>query len=283
VQVAQVIFHPKANRDIEEYVIKQMLDYRRQVETGKNKFDQLIKQYSEDPGVKENMGQYSLNRNEKNFDPAFMATSFRLKEGQISAPVKSKFGYHLIQLISRSGDDAVVKHILRIPPITNDEINDAKKLLDSVRDQIIKKKMTFNEAVNKYSDDDGRYNGGYVTAGRDGDTYVNYDAMDKDMIQLIKSMKPGDVSEPQTFLDDRGRKAVRLIYFRDKTTPHKENLKEDYNRVASRALEVKKAKTLETWFKEHIPNYYIYIDPEFQACKELTDWSKVANTIVKDK
>lgn len=283
VQVAQVIIHPKANRDIEEYVIKQMLDYRRQVETGKNKFDQLIKQYSEDPGVKENMGQYSLNRNEKNFDPAFMATSFRLKEGQISAPVKSKFGYHLIQLISRSGDDAVVKHILRIPPITNDEINDAKKLLDSVRDQIIKKKMTFNEAVNKYSDDDGRYNGGYVTAGRDGDTYVNYDAMDKDMIQLIKSMKPGDVSEPQTFLDDRGRKAVRLIYFRDKTTPHKENLKEDYNRVASRALEVKKAKTLETWFKEHIPNYYIYIDPEFLACKELTDWSKVANTIVKDK
>lgn len=283
VQVAQVIIHPKANRDIEEYVIKQMLDYRRQVETGKNKFDQLIKQYSEDPGVKENMGQYSLNRNEKNFDPAFMSTSFRLKEGQISAPVKSKFGYHLIQLISRSGDDAVVKHILRIPPITIDEINDAKKLLDSVRGQIIKKKMTFNEAVNKYSDDDGRYNGGYVTAGRDGDTYVNYDAMDKDMIQLIKSMKPGDVSEPQSFLDERGRKAVRLVYFRDKTIPHKENLKEDYNRVASRALEVKKAKTLETWFKEHIPNYYIYIDPEFQACKELTDWSKVANTIVKDK
>jgi peptidyl-prolyl cis-trans isomerase SurA len=283
VQVAQVIIHPKANRDIEEYVIKQMLDYRRQVETGKNKFDQLIKQYSEDPGVKENMGQYSLNRNEKNFDPAFMSTSFRLKEGQISAPVKSKFGYHLIQLISRSGDDAVVKHILRIPPITNDEINDAKKLLDSVRGQIIKKKMTFNEAVNKFSDDDGRYNGGYVTAGRDGDTYVNYDAMDKDMIQLIKSMKPGDVSEPQSFLDERGRKAVRLVYFRDKTIPHKENLKEDYNRVASRALEVKKAKTLETWFKEHIPNYYIYIDPEFQACKELTDWSKVANTIVKDK
>lgn len=283
VQVAQIIIHPKANRDVEEYVIKQMMDYRRQVETGKQKFDQLVKLYSEDPGSKENMGQYSLNRNEKNFDPAFMATSFRLKEGQISAPIKSKFGYHIIQLVSRSGDDAVVKHILRIPPVTNDEINDAKKLLDSVRGEIVKKKLTFSEAVNKYSDDDGRYNGGYVTSGRDGDTYVNYDVMDKEMLQVVKNMKPGDISQPQVFLDDRGRKAVRIIFFRDKTIPHKENLKEDYNRVAQRALEQKKAKTLEHWFKEHIQNYYIYIDTEFQTCKELTDWNKVASSIVKDK
>lgn len=129
VSIAQIIIHPKANRDIEEYVISQLLGYRKQVEAGINTFDQLIKLYSEDPGAKENLGQYNLNRNERSFDPAFMAGSFRLKEGQISAPIKSKFGYHLIQLISRSGDDAVVKHILRIPPITADEINDTKHLL----------------------------------------------------------------------------------------------------------------------------------------------------------
>lgn len=67
-----------------------------------------------------------------------MAGSFRLKEGQISAPIKSKFGYHIIQLISRSGDDAVVKHILRIPPITKDEINIAKYLLDSVKRKFLR-------------------------------------------------------------------------------------------------------------------------------------------------
>jgi peptidyl-prolyl cis-trans isomerase SurA len=92
VSIAQIIIHPKANRDIEEYVISQLLGYRKQVEAGINTFDQLIKLYSEDPGAKENLGQYNLNRNERNFDPAFMAGSFRLKEGQISAPIKSKFG-----------------------------------------------------------------------------------------------------------------------------------------------------------------------------------------------
>ncbi len=283
VQVTELVMHPKANRDIEEYVIKQMMDYRRQIEAGINKFDQLVKLYSEDPSSKENLGQFSLNRNVKDFDPAFMAGAFRLKEGQISAPIKSKFGYHLIQLISRSGDEAVVKHILRIPPITNDEINESKRFLDSIRKEIIASKLTFGEAVNKWSDDEGsKFSGGAIT-GRDGSTYVNYDQFDKDMVVLIKSMKPGDISAPQVYTDDRGRKTLRLVYFKDRTEPHKENLKEDYNKVAARALEAKKAKILENWFKEHIQNYYIFIDPEFTTCEEVKDWAKVANAIIKEK
>jgi len=284
VQVLELVMHPKANRDIEEYVIKQLMDYRRQVETGMTNFDQLVKLYSEDPSSKENLGQFSLNRNEKNFDPAFMSGSFRLKEGQISAPVKSKFGYHLIQLISRSGDDAVVKHILRIPPISNDEINDTKNFLDSIRKDILAGKTTFGEQVNKHSDDDGsKFTGGAIS-GRDGSTYVNYDQLpDKDMVVLLKTMKKGEISAPQVYVDDRGRKTVRLVFFKDLTEPHKENMKEDYNRVAARALEVKKTKILESWFKEHITNYYISIDDEYQSCIELKDWTKVANELTKQK
>lgn len=284
VQVLELVMHPKANRDVEEYVIKQLMDYRRQIEAGINKFDQLVKLYSEDPSSKENLGQFNLNRNEKNFDPAFMAGSFRLKEGQISAPIKSKFGYHLIQLISRTGDDAVVKHILRIPPISTDEINETKTFLDSIRKDIIANKYSFGEAVNKHSDDESsKFTGGAVS-GRDGSTYVNYDMLpDKDMIVLLKTMKPGEISAPQVYTDDRGRKTVRLVYFKDRTEPHKENLKEDYNRIAARALEVKKAKVLENWFNEHITNYYINIDPDYQACTEIKEWTKVANALVKEK
>jgi len=271
VSIAEIIVHPKANRDIEEYVIKQLSDYRRQIESGINKFDQLVKLYSEDPSSKENLGQFNINRNEKTWDPAFMAGSFRLKEGQISAPIKSKFGYHIIQLISRSGDDAVVKHILRIPPITKDEINIAKHLLDSVKKEILANKMSFGEAVNKYSDDDGsKFSGGAVTGG-DGSSYVNIDQLDKDMVVMLNSLKPGDISDPQVYQDDRGRQTVRLIYFRERTSPHKENLREDYNRVSQRALEQKKVKQMESWFKEHIPNYYIYVDAEYHGCPELTD------------
>jgi len=283
VQVVSLIMHPKANRDVEEYVIQQLLGYRKQVEAGINSFDQLVKLYSEDPSAKENLGQFSLNRNERNFDPAFMSGSFRLKEGQISAPIKSKFGYHIIQLLSRSGDDAVVKHILRIPPITNDEIKVTKLFLDSIRKQIIAGNASFGEAVNKYSDDDqSKFSGGAVS-GRDGSTYVNIDQLDKEMVVLIKNMKPGDISEPQVYLDDRGRKTLRLVYFKERTTPHKENLKEDYNKIAQRALEVKKSIALENWFKVHVPGNYIFIDADYQSCEELKDWNKVAAELVKEK
>ena len=283
VSMAEIIMHPKANRDIEEYVIKQLSDYRRQIEAGLNKFDQLVKLYSEDPSAKDNLGQFHINRNEKTWDPAFMSGSFRLKEGQISAPIKSKFGYHIIQLISRSGDDAVVKHILRIPPITKDETNETKHFLDSIRKEILANRTSFGEAVNKYSDDDGsKFSGGAVT-GSDGSSYVNIDQLDKDMVIMLKTLKPGEVSEPQITTDDRGRQTVRLVYFRERTTPHKENLREDYNRVSQRALDEKKQKQLEAWFKEHIPNYYIFVDNEYHACPELTNWSKVADAIVTEK
>jgi len=283
VNMAEIIMHPKANRDIEEYVIKQLSDYRRQVEAGLNKFDQLVKLYSEDPSAKENLGQFHLNRNEKTWDPAFMAGAFRLKEGQISAPIKSKFGYHIIQLISRSGDDAVVKHILRMPPITKDEINETKNFLDSIRKEIIANRLTFGEAVNKYSDDESsKFSGGAIT-GSDGSSYVNIDQLDKDMVILLQTLKPGDVSEPQATTDERGRQTVRLVYFRERTTTHKENLREDYNRVSQRALDEKKQKQIEVWFKEHIPNYYIFVDTEYHACPELINWSKAADAILTEK
>ena len=54
---------------------------------------------------------------------------YDLKEGQISPVVKSKFGLHIIQLVSRSGDEAVVRHILRIPPVTDDEIKEILNFL----------------------------------------------------------------------------------------------------------------------------------------------------------
>ena len=100
------------------------------------------------------------------------------------------------------------------------------------------------------------------------------------MVIALKDMKPGNYSKPQVFTDERGSKKVRIIYLKTRTEPHRENLKEDYNRIASRALEGKKGEILEKWFKEHIPTYYISIDKKFSDCKSLEDWRKAA---IEDK
>jgi peptidyl-prolyl cis-trans isomerase SurA len=274
-EVSTIVVQPKANKDVEEYVSKQLYDYKKQVESGAKKFEQLVKFYSEDPGAKENGGQYNLNRNDKNmWDPAFLSGAFRLKEGQISGIIKSKFGLHIIQMVSRAGDDAVVRHILRIPPVAEEEINEAKAKLDSIRKNLIDGNINFGAAVSKYSDDDGsKFSAGAVT-GRDGSSYITLDQVDKEMVIALKDMKPGSYSKPQLFTDDRGSKKVRIIYLKNRTEPHRENLKEDYNRIASRALEGKKSDILEKWFKEHIPTYYISIDKHYETCSSLDEWRR---------
>ncbi|MEO8171992.1 MAG: peptidylprolyl isomerase [Sediminibacterium sp.] len=283
IEISQIVLHPKANKDVEDYVSKQLYDYKKQVEAqGGKKFDQLAKLYSEDPGVKENGGQYTLNRNDKNtWDPAFLAAAFRLKEGQISPVVKSQFGLHIIMMVSRSGDEAVVKHILRIPPVTEDEIKEAKQTLDTIRRKLMDGSLGFGAAVSKYSDDkNSKFSAGAIS-GRDAagapTTFLSIDQLDKDVVVLLKDLKPGDYSAPQVAKDEQNGQIVRILYLRNRTEPHRENLKEDYDRVAKRALEEKKATVLEKWFRDHIPTYFVSIDNQFSSCSSLEEWKKAAS------
>ncbi len=284
IEVSQIVIIPKANKDVEEYVSKQLYDYKKQAEAqGPKKFEQLAKNYSEDPVVKENGGQYTLNRNDKFWDPAFLAGAFRLKEGQISPVIKSKFGLHIIMMISRSGDEAIVRHILRIPPITDDEIKETVEKLDTIRNQIKAGKMSFAEAVSKHSDDEGSKFSAGAMVGRDGSTFIAMDALDREMIKPISEMKVGDISNPQVYSDERQRKMVRIIYYKTKKEPHRENLRDDYNKVSQRALEEKKSNLLEKWFKEHIPNYYVLIDKEYATCADLGQWREAAEKAAKGR
>jgi peptidyl-prolyl cis-trans isomerase SurA len=278
-EVSEIVLYPKANRDVESYVTRELNEYKRQIESGEKKFEQLAKAYSEDPGSKENGGQYTLNRNDKQFwDPTFLSAAFKLKEGQVSPVIKTKFGLHIIQMVSRAGDDAVVRHILRIPPVTDDEVKDAIAKLDSVRAKLIAGTINFGEAVNKYSEDEGsKFSGGRKQA-RDGSTYVTIDQLDKDLVVTLQGMKVGTYSQPVSYTDERNRKVVRLVYLQTRTEPHRESLKDDYSKIANRAMDEKKQTQLEKWFRTHIPNFYIAIDKEFAGCASVKEW--VANAVV---
>ena len=270
-EVGQIVIFPKADRDIESYTAKQLNDIKKQLESGGKKFEQMARLYSEDPAVKENGGRYTLNKSDKNWDPAFITAAFKLKEGQISNVIKSKFGLHILQCVSRSGDDVVVQHILMIPPVTEEEINNAKSKLDTVRSKLVAGVLDFGGAVSKYSDDEDKFSGGWLT-GRDGSTFITIDQLDKEMIPMLKSMKPGEYSQPVVYMTEQGKKGVRIIYLRNRTQPHIENMKDDYNRISQRALEEKKQNILSKWFADKIQGYYIYVDPEFANCSDLAPW-----------
>jgi peptidyl-prolyl cis-trans isomerase SurA len=271
-QVGEIVIYPKANRDIERLAIDELNEYKKEVESGAKKFEILAKLFSDDPGTKDNGGRLDINRTDKQIDPNFLAAAFRLKEGQISSPVKSKFGYHIIQMISRSGDDATVREILRIPQITDVEIAEATSLLDSVRTQLVAGTIGFGQAVSKYSGDEvAKFTGGLKLA-RDGSTYLKIDELDKEIVKLLGSLKVGEYSAPTVFTDERGKKGVHIILLLSKSDPHRENLKDDYDKVAQRELQEKKQSVIEKWFRSKIPTFYIMIDPQYKNCSNLSKW-----------
>jgi peptidyl-prolyl cis-trans isomerase SurA len=280
VVIGQIVVNPKPSRDLEKLTIDELNDFKKQVESGQQKFETLAKLYSQDPGSKDNGGQYSVNRTEKSWDPTWLSNAFRLKEGQVSPVFKSKFGYHIIQMVSRAGDDAIIRHILRVPSITDDEINEAINKLDSVRSKLIAGTITFGEAVARYSDDENsKFTGGYLQ-NQGGSTFLDLSQLDKDMVELLSKtgLKQGEYSKPTAYTDERGKKGVRVVYLKTRTEPHVENLKDDYDRLAKDALEVKKQKAIESWFAAKIPSYYIMIDDEFKGCTTLHNWMQYAAT-----
>ena len=273
-EVCQIVLYPKASRDFELYIIEELNNYKRQIETKVATFDQLAKRYSEDPGSKDRGGQYQVNRTEKTWDPVFLSTAFRLKEGEISSPVKSKFGYHIIQMVQRNGDEAIVRHILRIPPVTNEEIALSVSKLDSVRSKIIAGTHGFNEAALRYTEDETAKFAGPCILGRDGAPYVTIDVLDKDIVTMISKMKIGEISQPTPFTDESGKKGVRIVFFKSRSDPHIMNLHDDYSKISEMAIEEKKMQELQKWITAKISTNYIMIDDQaLTDCPQLSKFS----------
>jgi peptidyl-prolyl cis-trans isomerase SurA len=223
---------------------------------------------------------YEVNRNQRDMDPTWMGKAFTLKEGQVSNPFRTKFGWHILMLESRAGDDAIVRHILKVPQVTQIELKDGFQKLDSVRAGLIAGTMDFGTAVNKYSEDEASKFTAGMLQGRDG-TFLSIDQLDKDMIPILKDLKPGEYSQPVAFTDERGKKGVRIVYLKTRTEPHRENLKDDYSKIAQRALENKKEAALESWFHEHINNYFIMVADEYKSCDVMQKWLQATNATGK--
>jgi peptidyl-prolyl cis-trans isomerase SurA len=271
-QIGEIIIYPKANRDAEEYAVDQLKEFKTEIENGSKKFEILASLYSDDPGSKTTGGEYQINKNEKQWDNVFLTKAFSLKEGQISNPFKTKFGYHIIQMESRNGDDALIRHILIIPQITPVEIAEAKAKLDSIQKELVAGTLQFGDAVSRYSDDESsKFTGGNMM-NKEGSTFLTIDQLDKEVVLNLKNLKPGGYSEPMQFTDERGKMGVRVIYLKSKSEPHRENLKDDYSRIANSALEDKKSDALDKWFNQNIPNYYIMVDDEDKGCPEMQKW-----------
>jgi peptidyl-prolyl cis-trans isomerase SurA len=281
VEMGQIVIKPKVDPEVEQLAKEKLEGIRKEiVENGKS-FATMAGIYGMD-GTKDNGGELDINR--KDFDAQFVSAAYRLQPGEISPVVKTKFGYHIIQMVRRMGDEAKVRHIVIVPEITNADLQTGLKKLDSVRADLVSGKITFAEAVGKYSTDEQSKMTGGMVYDQSGNSVLAVGDLDREMAQAVGELKVGEYSQPQIFVENPNAgsaRATRILYMKNRTDPHVLNLKDDYAKIQQGALSKKQSEYLNKWVAERVSSYYVRIDPEYQGCSELKGWSNVASSGTK--
>lgn len=276
-EMGQIVIKPKVDAEVEKLAKEKLENIRKDiVENGKS-FELMAGIYSMD-GTKDNGGEMEIKR--KEVDAQFASAAWRLQPGEISPVVKSKFGYHIIQMIQRMGEDAKVRHIIIVPEVTTSDLQIGLKKLDSVRADLVTGKLTFAEAVGKYSTDEQSKMTGGMVYDNQGNSTLHIDALDAEMAKAVGEMKVGEYSQPQIFMENpaTGSRATRILFLRNRTDPHILNMKDDYAVIQQKALQLKQVNYLDKWIAERISTYYIKIDPEFENCSMLKSWFLAAKS-----
>lgn len=267
VEVAQIVRVAKVSEAQKQEARQRLADLRNRILSGEN-FNELARKYSEDPSAQYNGGEMGyVGRGA--MVPSFEAMAFKLREGEISQPFESPFGFHIMQLIDRRGNEYNSRHILISAVPSANDIDRARQYLDSLRRKIVKDSIKFDVAAKEYSDDQATKGlGGYFT-DQDGSTRISMREIDPVVYLAIDTMKVGSVSQPMSYRTEQQKDAVRILYFKNKLPPHQANLKDDWSRIQSAALSEKRDRILDKWFQKSRGDVFITIDPEFDSCNIL--------------
>ncbi|MHA6727900.1 foldase protein PrsA [Chryseobacterium sp. A301] len=272
VSVSQIMMYPKLTEAHKDELKAKLLKIKQDILNGES-FEQMARIYSEDPGSAAQGGLYTNVSRGKMVRP-FEAAALNLQEGEMSEPVETDFGYHLIQLVKKSGKQYDARHILLKAEPNAEEIESARKELDSIRTRIIEGKLTFKEAAFKFSDDKNtKFNGGTLTGADGGDKIEKID-LPATLAYQIVGIKPHDMTE--VFQDQAAneRKTVNIVMVNEEIASHQLAIETDYERIKHLAAERKKAQLVEKWVKEKLSDTFISINERYNHCAFTSEWNK---------
>jgi len=209
--------------------------------------------------------------------PQFEATVFKLKTGEVSEIIETPYGYHIIKLVSRKGDDYVCLHILKMPEYSPDAINISAQKMDTCYRLLKENKITWDDAVLRFSNDElTKQNRGIISNPISGDQtwdMEDLNQVDQQIYLLTDAMEKGDITQPNLYVDIYERKqGIRIVRMMDRYPPHVANLKDDYTLIKSAAENDKKQRVVTNWVNSKIGNAYIRIDDEFKNCDFKSNW-----------
>ena len=278
ISVAHIVIYPEVTEGDKLKAKLKLENYRKQIIAGEKNFNSLAILYSDDPGSRIKEGDLGWQKR-GTMVPPFEAALFELKPDEISPVFESQFGYHIIKMIERKGDNYHVRHILLKPKSENKAFENAAIKLDGIYQDLKAKKIEFENAAIKYSSDEkSKNNGGKIVNPYTNDYYwdiQNINEIDPQMYRIVDRLKENEISSPSLYDNMYEQKSgVRIVKLLGKTKPHLANLNDDYQLVYKACQEEKKQAEIKKWIEEKIKGAYIRIDKDYQTSNFTYKWVK---------
>ncbi|WEK19779.1 MAG: peptidylprolyl isomerase [Candidatus Pedobacter colombiensis] len=274
-EIGEIVMYPKLTKAEKQKYHDKIDALRLRVKSGED-FAFLAKSYSEDPGSAPEGGDLGFF-DRKAMAKEFTAQAFKLKAGEVSNVFETEFGFHILQVIERRGEQVQARHILIRPQNTPASLERIKLKADTIYQSLVSKKIPFSFAASQYSDNkESQYNGGmllYADNVTARTSFIPADKLDPKVFLIADTMKVGEISSPTLFTDQSGKEGYKILYLKSKIPPHKANLEQDYAKFKEYAQQDKVNRELSAWFEKKRVNTYVRIDEDYVNCDELKMWT----------
>ncbi len=268
VEVAQIVKLATISKQEKNEIKARLNQIRNQIVDKGEDFAELARSNSQDGSASEGGDLGWAKRGM--MVPEFEGTAMKLKKGEVSQVIETEFGFHLLQLIDRKGEEYRARHILIRPDYSGANVTEATNYLDSLRTLIVADSIGFPNAAKLYSDDKAtKGNGGTIGDPNSRSSKIFMESLEPGLYFALDTMTVGAVSRPLTYRTDDGKMGVRILYFRNKIPPHTASLENDWEKIAAAALNEKKANALNEWFKKSKDDVYIQVADSFSQCDVL--------------
>lgn len=274
VEISQVMIKPKPSEAAIDLVKSKLEKYREEVIGGEREFSTIALLYSEDTQTAARGGEIGkVGRGQ--LVSEFEQQAYNLDEGEMSRVFNTEYGYHIMQMMERSGEFFNARHILLKPKVSEADLNLAKTKLGEVKNLILTDSLTFGEAASIYSDDEGTSrNSGIIINPNTGSIRFPMKDLDPSLFLAIDKLEVDDMSAPAVMRSPQGDQAFRILKLRYRSEAHMANVGEDYQLLQDMTRSSFTDKALTEWLEKYISDTYIQLDDNMQDCTFTHDWLK---------
>lgn len=274
VELAEIVIKPEISKEEHQQVIDLLNEIRDNVLSGSTSFQSQVYRYSEDRKSLETGGFFVMDKKTP-FVKEFKDMAFSLKEGEVSRPFETEFGYHLILLEKIDGKNLEIRYLLVAPKPSQESLDKAKKELDDLRLRILNNEITFEDAARMYSHQKETKNSGGILTDQYGETRFELNKMeDRLLYSMVSSLQVGEVSATTLVSEGTTMPYYRMVTVFNKIPEHYADFSSDYMKIRSAALQSKRNEVIGNWISNTIQDTHIFISDEYKDCTFRSNWNK---------